>query len=84
MNAPIQTKAKRDQFIILTESNSYSIPHFLLPPQLHNDDNYIISLSTLVRWLGERAEELGVEIYPGFAADEILYDAEGSVRGVSG
>ena len=68
---------------MLSETNSLEIPHFLLPPQLNNDGNYIISLSKLVQWLGAQAEELGVEIYPGFAAAEVLYDAKGAVRGVA-
>ena len=63
---PIQTKAKDDTFLVLTgPTGAVSIPNFLLPPELHNDGNYIISLSQLVRWLAGKAEELGVEIYPG-------------------
>ncbi|KAL9183513.1 hypothetical protein ACHAXT_004369 [Thalassiosira profunda] len=79
------TPVKEDAFLVLTESGgSYQVPNFLLPSQLHNDGNYIISLSKLTRYLGEMAEGLGVEIYPGFAADEVLY-AEGTkaVRGVA-
>jgi phytoene dehydrogenase-like protein len=83
MDAPIATPAEHDDFLVLTEKGSMKIPHFLLPPTLHNEGNYIISLSELVRWLGKQAEELGVEIYPGFAADEVLYDEKGAVRGVS-
>ena len=74
LGAPIETKAGEDKFIYLTSPTaSTAVPNMLLPPQLHNDGNYIISLSQLTRWLGEKAEELGVEIYPGFAADEVLY-----------
>ena len=63
---PIHTKAKDDSFLVLTGSTgSMKIPYVLLPPELHNDGNYIISLSQLVRWLAGKAEELGVEIYPG-------------------
>lgn len=83
LGAPLVTKAGDDTFLILTEKDSYAIPHFLLPPQLHNEGNYIISLSQLVRWLATQAEELGVEIYSGFAADEVLYDESGGVRGVN-
>jgi NADPH-dependent 2,4-dienoyl-CoA reductase/sulfur reductase-like enzyme len=83
MDAPVATPAEHDDFLVLTEKGSMKIPHFLLPPTLHNEGNYIISLSELVRWLGKQAEELGVEIYPGFAADEVLYDEKGAVRGVS-
>ena len=60
-----------------------SVPHIFHPPQLNNSGNYIISLSQLCRWLAEQAEELGVEIYPGFAADEILYGKQGQVIGVA-
>lgn len=75
--APVHTLATEDNFLVLLDDKkSVSLPNALLPPQLHNvtGDNYIISLSQLVRWLGEKAEELGVEIYPGFAADEVLYE----------
>lgn len=79
------TPVSEDSFLVLTESGgSYRIPNMLLPSQLHNHGNYIISLSKLVRYLGEMAEGLGVEIYPGFAADEVLYsDDQKSVRGVA-
>lgn len=84
LNAPIETLAREDKFMWLNESgSSVAIPHFLLPPQLHNEHNYVLSLSRLVRWLGQQAEELGVEIYPGFAADQVLYDASGAVCGVA-
>jgi flavin-dependent dehydrogenase/ferredoxin-like protein FixX len=83
MGAPLETLAADDKFFVLSETNSLELPHFLLPPQLNNDGNYIISLSALVRWLGAQAEELGVEIYPGFAASEVLYDSNGAVRGVA-
>ncbi len=65
LGAPLETEVKEDKFLCLSETRSLQIPNFLLPPQLHNDGNYIISLSQLVRWLGAKAEELGVEIYPG-------------------
>lgn len=81
--APLETKAAEDQFLVLTEDKSFPLPHALLPPQLNNDGNYIVSLSKLVRWMAEQAEELGVEIYPGFAAAEVLYNPDGSVRGVA-
>lgn len=81
---PIQTKAGEDSFKILTgEKNYFSIPNFLLPSELHNKGNYIISLSQLVRWLGNKAEGLGVEIYPGFSASEVLYGEKGEVRGIA-
>jgi electron-transferring-flavoprotein dehydrogenase len=82
MEAPVATPAEQDDFMVLSETGALKIPQFLLPPTLHNEGNYIISLGELVRWLGKQAEELGVEIYPGFAADEVLYDEKGAVRGV--
>jgi len=84
LGAPLETKVSSDSFLVLTENGSLTLPNFLLPSELHNDGNYVISLSQLVRWLGERAEELGVEVYPGFAASEILYSEDGkSVRGIA-
>eukprot|EP00730_Choanoeca_flexa_P009187 TRINITY_DN12603_c0_g3_i1.p1 TRINITY_DN12603_c0_g3~~TRINITY_DN12603_c0_g3_i1.p1 ORF type:complete len:633 (+),score=160.83 TRINITY_DN12603_c0_g3_i1:275-1900(+) len=81
--APLDTPATEDKFLILPNgSNHYSLPHAILPPELHNDGNYIISLSKLTRWLGEQAEELGVEIFPGFSASEVLYK-DGGVSGIA-
>jgi electron-transferring-flavoprotein dehydrogenase len=81
--APMHTPVTAERFMFLTESGGLACPNFLLPPPMHNKGNYIISLGTLCRWLGEQAEALGVEIYPGFAAAEILYDDAGAVRGVA-
>ncbi|MFO1075750.1 MAG: electron transfer flavoprotein-ubiquinone oxidoreductase [Geminicoccaceae bacterium] len=78
--APLDTPAKEDQFLFLTATKSYRLP---TPPQMHNEGNYIVSLGNVVRWLGQQAEELGVEIYPGFAAAELLLDEAGAVRGVA-
>eukprot|EP01006_Ploeotia_vitrea_P007260 TRINITY_DN16547_c0_g1_i1.p1 TRINITY_DN16547_c0_g1~~TRINITY_DN16547_c0_g1_i1.p1 ORF type:complete len:593 (+),score=2.62 TRINITY_DN16547_c0_g1_i1:47-1825(+) len=84
LGAPLETKATDDKMMWIKEDgSSISFPHFLLPSELHNEGNYIISLSKLVRWLGEQAEALGVEIYPGFAADEVLYNEDGSVKGIA-
>ena len=83
LNAPVETKATEDHFLILSEKHSIQIPTFLLPSQLHNHNNYIISLSKLVRWLAVQAEELGVEIYPGFAASEVLYNSDNAVIGIA-
>ena len=80
LGAPLHTKASKDRFLFLTEKHSFRLP---TPPQMHNEGNYIISLGNLCRWLAEQAEELGVEIYPGFACSEIVYDAEGKVIGVA-
>lgn len=74
------TPAKQDKMRFLTTNSSIPIP---APPQMNNHGNYIISLNDLTKWLGERAEELGVEIYSGFAASELVYDHDGSVRGVA-
>ena len=82
-DAPLGTLASDDEFHFLTKNSSWRLPNFLLPPQMHNHGNYIISLGNLCRWLAEQAEALGVEIYPGFAAAEVLYDEAGAVRGVA-
>lgn len=82
--APLNTPVKDDNFLILRRGGgAIPIPHALLPKTLGNHGNYIISLSDFCRWLGEQAEALGVEIYPGFAAAEILKDEQGAVCGVA-
>ena len=78
--APLNTKAGKDRFLFLTKTKAYGFP---VPPHMHNKGNYIISLGNLARWLGEQAESLGVEIFPGFAAAEVLYDDSGAVIGVA-
>lgn len=78
--APLNTPAEADKFLYLTETGSFGLP---TPPQMHNHGNYIISLGNFCRWLATQAEELGVEIYPGFAAAEVLYDEQGAVKGVA-
>src|SRR5438094_3817764 len=78
--APLNTPATDDRFLYLTKNRALRLP---TPPQMHNHGNYIISLGNLCRWLASQAEELGVEIYPGFAAAEVLYDDNGRVRGVA-
>lgn len=83
-NSSVATPVAEDKFLALTPSGSYQIPNLLLPSQLHNDGNYIISLGQLCRYLGSKAEEMGVEIYPGFAASEVLYNEKGdAVVGVA-
>ncbi len=79
-DAPLVTEAKDDRFLLLTRNRAIRLP---TPPQMHNAGNYIASLGNLCRWLAEQAEALGVEIYPGFAAAEVLYDETGGVRGVA-
>jgi electron-transferring-flavoprotein dehydrogenase len=81
--APLDTKVSDDQFLYLGPAGDMRLPNVLMPPLMNNHGNYIGSLGAVVRWLGEKAAELGVEIYPGFAAAEILYDAEGRVAGVA-
>ncbi len=78
--APLNTPAKEDHFYYLTEKSAFKLP---VPPVLHNEGNYIISLGIFGRWLAEQAQALGVEIYPGFAAAEVLYDDKGAVKGVA-
>jgi electron-transferring-flavoprotein dehydrogenase len=80
LGAPLNTPAGDDRFLWLTQSKAFRLP---TPPQMHNAGNYIISLGNLCRWLGQQAEGFGVEIYPGFAAAEVLYGEDGSVRGVA-
>lgn len=80
MGAPLNTPVTKDRFRFLTETSSFPLP---LVPTLHNEGNYIVSLGNVVRWLGEQAEKLGVEIYPGYAGSEILYHEDGSVKGVA-
>ncbi|KAL7486950.1 hypothetical protein ACHAW6_015333 [Cyclotella cf. meneghiniana] len=78
------TPVTENKFLVLLESGrSYQIPNIFLPSQLHNEGNYIISHSKLARYLGRMAEDAGVEIYAGFAADQVLYNAEGAVCGVA-
>lgn len=81
--APLLTPVTGDEVFILSEDGAFQIPNALVPTCLHNEGNYIISLGKLCRWLGGKAEELGVEVYPGFAGAEILYDDKGAVRGVA-
>src|SRR5262252_731770 len=81
--APIETQVTDDQFLWLTKTGSFRFPNFLMPPLMNNHGNYIVSLGEVCRWLAQQAEALGVEIYPGFAAAEVLYNEDGSVRGVA-
>jgi len=81
---PIKTKVVKEKFLfLLSEKSSFSWPAWLLPPVQHNKGNYIISLANLCRWLGQTAEDLGVEIYPGFAASEVLFNDDNSVKGIA-
>ncbi|MBX3454217.1 electron transfer flavoprotein-ubiquinone oxidoreductase [Ferrovibrio sp.] len=81
--APLNTPVTDDRFMILTEANHIPVPNFMLPPLMNNHGNYIVSLGNVCRWLASQAEELGVEIFPGFAAAEVLYGDKGEVVGVA-
>ena len=79
--APLNTPCGDDSMVFLFEKSAFKLP--VTPPQMHNHGNYVVSLGNVVRWLGAQAEELGVEIYPGFAGAEVLYDEKGAVRGIA-
>ena len=79
-NCPLKTKANEDKFLYLTKTKSYQLP---TPPQMHNEGNYIISLSDFTKWLAEQAELLEVEIYPGFSASEVLFNDKNKVIGIA-
>ena len=81
--APVKTPVTEDRFYYLGPSGALRIPNFVMPPLMNNHGNYVVSLGDVVRWLGEQATELGVEIYPEFAAAEVLYDDKGAVVGVA-
>lgn len=81
--APLNVKVDEDRFLFLSETKAYKTPNWMLPGCFQNHGNYIISLANVVRWLGQQAENLGVEIFPGFAAAEVLYNENGSVKGVA-
>ena len=80
---PFKTEVTDDQFLLLGPAGSVRLPNALMPPLMNNHGNYIVSLGLVCRWLATKAEELGVEIYPGFAATEVLYNDEGAVIGVA-
>ena len=80
---PIKTKVSKEKFLFLSQKSSFNWPTWLLPPVQHNKGNYIVSLANLCRWLGQVAEGLGVEIYPGFAASEILFNSDDSIKGIA-
>ncbi|HEY6774042.1 MAG TPA: electron transfer flavoprotein-ubiquinone oxidoreductase [Oxalicibacterium sp.] len=81
--APLNTPVTEDRFLFLGKEKALRTPNFMLPSCLQNHGNYIVSLANVVRWLGQQAEALGVEIFPGFPAAEILYNDDGSVKGVA-
>ncbi|WP_207393626.1 electron transfer flavoprotein-ubiquinone oxidoreductase [Duganella aceris] len=81
--APLNTEVSEDRMLFLTETKAIKTPNFALPACFQNHGNYVISLGNVVRWLGQQAEALGVEVFPGFAAAEVLYNDDGSVKGVA-
>ncbi|MGA1317243.1 MAG: FAD-dependent oxidoreductase, partial [Rubrivivax sp.] len=81
--APLNQPVTADEVLFLDETSARRTPDWLVPGCLHNAGNYVISLGAVTKWLGEQAEALGVEIFPGFTAAEVLYDANGAVRGVA-
>ncbi len=82
-NAPLTTKVTGDDIYLLNNENSgIKLPNFAVPKTMHNEDNYIVSMGNICRWLAEQAEQLGVEIFPGFPAQSIIYNDDGSVGGV--
>ena len=83
LNTPVKTKVTKEKFLFLGKTKSFSWPTWLLPKVQKNHNNYIISLANMCRWLAEQAEALGVEIFPGFPASEIIYNDDGSVKGVA-
>ncbi len=82
-DAPLNTPVSEDRFIFLTERGSFKVPNWMLPACFRNHGNYVVSLANVCRWLGQQAESLGVEIFPGFAAAEVLYEDNEVVRGVA-
>ena len=83
LGAPLKIPVSEDRFLFLTQSGSFKVPGFFLPECFRNHGNHVVSLGNLCRWLAKQAESLGVEIYPGFAAAEILYHENGAVKGVA-
>ncbi|MGO0307150.1 electron transfer flavoprotein-ubiquinone oxidoreductase [Endozoicomonas acroporae] len=84
LGAPLNTPVSSDDIYVLrSEEKSIKVPNLFVPKTMHNEGNYIISLGNLTRWLAEQAESLGVEIFPGFAAQEVLFKDDGSVRGIA-
>jgi electron-transferring-flavoprotein dehydrogenase len=82
LGAPLNVPVTGDDFLFLNETGGKKTPNWLLPSIFQNHGNYIVSLANVARWMGEQAEALGVEIYPGFAAADVLYDESGAVKGV--
>jgi electron-transferring-flavoprotein dehydrogenase len=82
-DAPIRTKVSADRFYWLSAARAVRLPNLMMPPLMNNHGNYVVSLGNVCRWLATKAEALGVEIYPGFAAVEVLFDSNGAVAGIA-
>ena len=83
LGSPLTVKVTRNEHWVLSEKKKYNFPHFVMPPFMNNKGTYTVSLGNLCRWLAGQAEALGVEIFPGFAAAEVLFNEDGSVKGVA-
>jgi electron-transferring-flavoprotein dehydrogenase len=84
LGAPVQTRVKEDKFFFyLSARSAIKLPNFFIPKPTHNEGNYIVSMGNVCRWLAQQAEGLGVEVYPGFAAAEVLYHEDGRVKGIA-
>src|ERR1700722_5310085 len=79
--APLDVEVTEDRFLFLSKDGAKQVPNWLLPDNFKNHGNYVVSLANVTRWLGQQAEALGVEIFPGFPAAEVLYTEDGSVKG---
>jgi len=80
--APLKTEVTSDKLLLLGPSGSLPVPTFLMPPLMHNHGNYIVSMANTCRWMAEQAEALGVEVFPGMSCSELVYNNDGSVKGV--
>ncbi|MGI9319354.1 MAG: NAD(P)/FAD-dependent oxidoreductase, partial [bacterium] len=84
MGAPLNTPVTEDQVLMFQNAEkAIHMPHWMHPKPMRNEGNYIVSLGEVVRWLGEQAEALGVEIFPGFPASEVMFNEDGSIKGVA-
>lgn len=81
-DCPLKTRVSEDRFVVLFKNWSFKVPNIFLPRTIKNDKNYVCGLGSVVEWLGEKAEEAGVDVLPGFAGDKIYYNDDGSVGGV--
>ena len=82
LGAPLNTEVKEDNFYVLGKAGHIRLPNFIMPPLMSNHGNYIVSMGNVCRWLAEQAEAMGVEIFPGMACSELVYDDDGALRGV--